>query len=197
MFKTRHFKEKRVLTCREHYGVDYPMQAPENVEKRKKTSLERYGAEFPLRNEDVKRKQAATNIERYGCASSMQSKAVQEKARATNRAKRGCDWPAQDREVFLKQKKRYVYDGRSFDSKPEIAFYVWLKDNGMDFEYQPDAGFEYDFEGKARKYFPDFRVDDVYYEIKGGHMVSEDGGWICPWDRSQDARYRAKRKCAA
>ena len=37
--------------------------------------------------------------------------------------------------MFLKQKKRYVYDGRSFDSKPEIAFYVWLKDNGMDFEY--------------------------------------------------------------
>lgn len=27
IFKTRHFKEKRVLTCREHYGVDYPMQA--------------------------------------------------------------------------------------------------------------------------------------------------------------------------
>lgn len=73
MFKTRYFKEKRVLTCREHYGVDYPMQAQENIEKRKKTSLDRYGVEFPLKNEDIKRKQAATNIERYGCVSSMQS----------------------------------------------------------------------------------------------------------------------------
>ena len=196
MFKTQYFKEKRVLTCREHYGVDYPMQAQENIEKRKRTSLERYGTEFPIRNEDVKRKQAATNIERYGYVSSMQSKAVQEKARATNRAKRSCDWPAQDRGVFLKQKKRYVYDGRSFDSKPEIAFYVWLKDIGANFEYQPDAGFEYEFEGKVRKYFPDFRVNDIYYEIKGGHMVSEDGVWICPWDRSQDARYKAKQECA-
>lgn len=29
----------------------------------------------------------------------------------------------------------YFYDDKSFDSAPEIAYYIWLSDNAVKFEY--------------------------------------------------------------
>ena len=36
---------------------------------------------------------------------------------------------------FDKAHYRYLFDSKSFDSAPEIAFYIYLKDNNMQFEY--------------------------------------------------------------
>jgi hypothetical protein len=30
---------------------------------------------------------------------------------------------------------KYMYDSIKFDSAPELAFYIWLKDNNIEFEY--------------------------------------------------------------
>ena len=33
--------------------------------------------------------------------------------------------------------KKYLYDDISFDSADEVRMYIWLKDNNVEFEYQP------------------------------------------------------------
>lgn len=62
---------------------------------------------------------------------------------------------------------RYQYDGRHFDSSPEIAFYIWLKDNGVEFEYQPNVKLKYVHNGKEHFYMPDFIIGGKLIEIKG------------------------------
>lgn len=104
---------------------------------------------------------------------------------------------------------KYVYDDMRFDSMPEIAFYIWLTDNGISFEYQPKISFEYEFtasDGTSRKtlYHPDFRVGDVLYEIKGNQFFKEDGTMWNPYRRhfkTEEAwlescrRMEAKHRC--
>ena len=38
----------------------------------------------------------------------------------------------------------------------------------FDFEYQPSINFTYEVDGKTHHYIPDFKIDDLYFEIKGG-----------------------------
>lgn len=48
----------------------------------------------------------------------------------------------------------------NFDTAPELAYFIWLKDNNINFEYHPEKFFEYSFNDTIRRYFPDFRVND-------------------------------------
>ena len=50
---------------------------------------------------------------------------------------------------------------------PELAYYIWLKDNNIQFEYQPNKVFFYEFKGQTCRYEPDFFVDGEYVELKG------------------------------
>lgn len=69
-------------------------------------------------------------------------------------------------------RSKYSYAGISFDSCPEMAFYIWLSDVkdilNLDFEYSPDISFEYSYAGKRHVYMPDFRIFNQYFELKGG-----------------------------
>ena len=65
----------------------------------------------------------------------------------------------------------------------------------MNFEYQPKICFQYSFNGKNHKYFPDFIVDGKYIEIKGDHFFKEDGTMYNPFDHTQDGLYEAKHQC--
>ena len=90
-----------------------------------------------------------------------------------------------------------------FDSFPEIVFFIYLKDHNIEFEYQPSISFEYTFNGKTHKYFPDFKVGTVLYKIKGDHFF-KDGKMVCPYrDKSwsdeqyllECSKYEAKHQC--
>ena len=64
---------------------------------------------------------------------------------------------------------KYYYDERYFDSGWELAYYIWLKDNNIKFEYHNKTFFEYnDKNGKLHRYYPDFYVNEEYHEIKSG-----------------------------
>ena len=52
------------------------------------------------------------------------------------------------------------------DSSWELAYVLYNTDHNIRFERNKE-GFEYEFENKIRKYFPDFIVDGKYVEIKG------------------------------
>lgn len=101
-------------------------------------------------------------------------------------------------------RRKYTYDGSTFDSADELAYYIWLQDNGIKFEYHNWHFFEFKFKGSVYRYFPDFYLsdEDVYLEVKGDHFFREDGTMFCPF-RCKDwtdevyedvcALYEAKR----
>ena len=103
----------------------------------------------------------------------------------------------QNSEFRRKTQKKYTFDNLTFSSKPEIAFYIWLRDNNIDFEYEPNIQFSYDVDGKTRYYHPDFllKTSNQLVEIKGDQFFKEDGTMKNPFDQNQDIIYEAKHQC--
>ena len=115
----------------------------------------------------------------------------------------GVENPMQCSEIRKKTTQKYSFQEISFDSAPEIAFFIYHKDHNIELEYQPNVSFEYAFNGKVHKYFPDFKLGDTLYEIKGDHFF-KDGKMVCPYrDKSwtdeqyllECSKYEAKHQC--
>lgn len=71
-------------------------------------------------------------------------------------------------------KVRYFYDNQIFDSSWELAYYIYLQDYGISFEYHPDVEFPYKIDEDAikfKKYHPDFKVHGGYVEIKSDYLA--------------------------
>ena len=168
------------------------MQSEEVREKSRKSCKKTYGVEYVLQSEDIKAKGRATSRKLYGADNPMQNEEVKAKSRATLHRNYGVDAPAQCPEIRRKQQIRCEYKGMNFDSIYEIAYYIWLVDNGIRFEYEPGISIQYAFGGKQHQYLPDFIVDGQIVEIKGDHFFKEDGTMCNPYDHSQDALYEAK-----
>lgn len=208
-------KLKRQETCLKLYGdKNYS-----NKEQAQQTMLERYGGTTTLTS-NLKQNVQQTNIKRYGGVSPMCSTVIVDKLKETYiqnnggmgfasktvlkkyqdnyKEKYGVTNSSQNPLVRRKQATKYKYENVNFDSKPEIAYYIWLKDNNIDFEYQPNVKFEYLYENKLCYYIPDFKVENEYIEIKGlqffkNYDINET--MINPYDRTQDAKYEAKHQC--
>ena len=56
------------------------------------------------------------------------------------------------------------------DSSWEVYFYIYYKDNGSNIKHEP-CSFEYFVNGKKHLYYPDFKVSNRYYEIKGEQFI--------------------------
>lgn len=98
-------------------------------------------------------------------------------------------------EIRKRSQRKYKFNELIFDSMPEIAYYIYLKDHNIAFEYQPSVSFKYEDDKKTRSYQPDFLVEGTYVEIKGKHFFDESGKMINPYDRSEDIRYESKHLC--
>lgn len=64
------------------------------------------------------------------------------------------------------QTKYGWYKGIYCDSSWELAFLIYCLDNGKQV-VREERGFEYSYNNQVHTYYPDFLVDNVYYEIKG------------------------------
>lgn len=69
-------------------------------------------------------------------------------------------------ETTHKSYKRGYYKGIWCDSSWELAYLLYCFDNNISVERNKEY-FEYDFEGKTYKFYPDFIVDGKLVEIKG------------------------------
>lgn len=69
-------------------------------------------------------------------------------------------------ETTHKYYKRGYYRGIWCDSSWELAFLLYCLDNNIQIE-RNHKYFEYTFEGKTYKFYPDFIVDGEFVEIKG------------------------------
>jgi len=104
-------------------------------------------------------------------------------------------------------KRKYTYNGIHFDSSWEIAYYIWLKDHNIDFEYHTSDKFLYIYEDKIHEYKPDFKINGIFYEIKGLHFFENknlNGKMFNPYNRNkfskEELKYRdgimeAKHQC--
>jgi len=62
--------------------------------------------------------------------------------------------------------KQGWYHGYWCDSSWELAWVIFHIDHGIDFERNL-SGFSYVHDGRTYNYYPDFKIGEQYYEIKG------------------------------
>ena len=155
--KTEKGKNLLKRTLNERYGVDHPIHIPGALEKREKTYIKNWGVNNPSKVAEIQLKKEETLMKHYNVKNPMHCK-----------------------EIVDKMHKKYIYNNVYFDSQPELAFYIWLTDNKIDFIYHPEAEMWYTIVNskgiiEKHKYLPDFLIGNVYYEIKGGHFFNEKG----------------------
>ena len=68
--------------------------------------------------------------------------------------------------------KKGWYKGYWCDSSWELAWVIYNLEHNINFERNHE-GFEYIYKGKKRKYYPDFIINEIYYEIKGRRCYEE------------------------
>ena len=173
-------------TCKERYGVENPFQVKEFQEKIRQTNLERYGVEYATQSNEVQNKIKQINLERYGVEWYFQTKECKEKAKQINFEKYG---------IYHAPSRLYKYQEQSFDSFPELCFYMYYIENNIEIIREPTE-LTFTFEDKEYHYYPDFLVNNQLVEIKGKQFLKEDGTWCNPYDHSLDKLFEAKHRCA-
>lgn len=183
-------KEHRKNTNLEKFGVENCFQSHECMQKSDETKLLKYG-DAKFRNEAKIRE---TCLAKYGFENPAQSEMVKQKINDSMIKHFGCH-NSQDPECRKRMRTRYTYENIKFDSSYEIAFYIWNKDHGINVERCYDS-FEYEVNGKIHKYFPDFKINDSYYEIKGEHLITQDRQHLIdPHKHSITDETEAKMQC--
>ena len=189
------------LNNKEKFGAERPMQSKEIMEKSKQTCRENYGTDYYLQTEECientkqYRKEnhdflwgkiSNTCYERYGKSSYLGTQEAKEKAKQYFRNTYGMEHAPQS---------FYSYKDQHFDSFPELCFYLYYVKNNIKITREP-IKLKYIFNNKEYYYIPDFKVNDILYEIKGDQFLNENSEWCCPYDHDYDAIYEAKRQCA-
>ena len=187
--------EKRKKTCIEKYGVDNPMKVQEiakrmaeNIDYQKRnehtnnTLIERYGSLDNYYNNVLLEKVKEGNLKKFGVEWSFQSDQVKNSIKKTMLRKYGVDNFSKTQmfqemlpRIMKESNKRYLYKSLYFDSSWELAYFIWLEDNNVQFIYKPDFLLYKDSTGLERRYFPDFKIGDKYVEIKGDMLFTENG----------------------
>lgn len=150
------------------------------IEKSKKTRQLKYGAYFS--KEKIKKTNQAL-IEKYGSIENAYRIRL-EKIQNVFQNKYGTKYP-----LTFHSHKKYGFDDNLFDSSWELAYYIWLKDKGISFEYHTQKIDYIGDDGKNHVYFPDFIVNGKIVEIKGDHFFNEKGE---PYNKYTKSSWKAK-----
>ena len=196
-WESEEVKQNRRQTFIEHYGADHNMKSKVGQKAYEDAIEKKYGK--GIRNisqaEEVKQKKVKTCQKNFGVDYPQQSPSVQKKTQQTCLQKYGYEKAMQNPDIRRKAKSKYFYNRIFFDSKPELAYYIWLTDNDYAFEYHPSTAFTYEHNGHICIYQPDFKVGNKFIEIKGDHFFKDDGTMQNPYDHSKDAIAEAKHQC--
>lgn len=175
-------KNKDILNKRSEHRKSHTKE--ENIEiykKADKTKKEKYGENYiELFNEKAKETDKKHHNGILGWNT--------DKSRQTYFEKTGYYYSAQNPATRKNHRTNYYLDNYEFDSSWEVAYYIHLRDNNIDFEYHTKS-IKYEYDGKEHFYIPDFYVDGKYVEIKGGHLLKKNVF------NENDNRVYAKRQC--
>ena len=182
--------DKTRKTTLEKYGKAFATQIDQFKEKSRQTCLEKYGTEYSFQSENNKSKSKKTLLEKYGVENAAQSNQAREKL---SLARQNVSFEEM-RAIRSKSTSKYVYKKEKFDSKWELALWIYAEDHNEEIEKEPCC-FEYEFKGKKHKYVPDFRYKGKLLEIKGDQFFDKNGKMINPFCRKMDELYEAKHQC--
>ena len=177
-------KEESIL---KKYSVKNISQLEEVKKKKEQTCLDHFGVKNPGQVEEIKNKMARTCLEKYGETNPNKTREVQEKVLNTKLTRYGC----------IPIGQRYKYNNIYFHSFPEICVYLYCITKGIPIEREP-LQLEFYCNNKKHFYVPDFKIRNELVEIKGNQFLSEDGTWICPFNKTEEgiALTKAKYRCA-
>ena len=199
-------REKYKQTCLDKYGFENISQLEEIKDKKKKTCLEHFEVDNPLKLESVKQKAQEeykknleeikekikqTCLDKYGVTSANKLKTVQIKKEATCLQHFGVKYGC-----LLSKPGKYIFNNVIFDSSWELSYYLYLKKNNINFQYHPtDKEFIYfDSNNKKRIYYPDFKIDNEYIEIKGDQFFDKEGNLFFPYSDNINEEIKTKNK---
>lgn len=154
------------------------------TDKIRNTKLRKYGDE-KYNNHDKCIKTLENN---YGVSSSFEIPGVRNKIKSTMLKKYGVDHNFKMKGFYERHQRnhrKYEFDGYCFDSKPEVAFYIFKRDNGYDIIRNTKVFFTFNVFNIEFRYYPDFIVNGKYVEIKGDHFFKNkdvNSTMIFPWN---------------
>ena len=175
LVKDKNGKAKRDLTNKINTGYEHPLQNPKIQNKIKLYNKEKYGTDYPFSSDYWK----SHNNPMYD----------EETVRKMINTRRENGNISNSKQIYYKNEK--------FDSKWELAYYIWLEDHNIQFTREP-LSFEYSYNDRTHYYVPDFKIDDKIIEIKGLQFFENNDStkrMINPYDRTQDDLYEAKHQC--
>ena len=155
--QTEDCKTKAKQTCLEKYGKEHYTQTEEYYLLRLKKSNDEHNCHWWNNIEKIKE----TNIKRYGSNFASETNKIKEKILKTRYERYG------KYNLFFK----YYYNNQYFDSSWELAYYIWLTDNNINFIYHPNIRFKYEFNNTTYTYEPDFIVNGKIIELKGPYLM--------------------------
>ena len=142
-------KNKKSASCIEHYGVEWSVQSKEIKDKIKNTNIKKRGKDY---KKETAAKGQLTVKKRYGVDNISQAEGIQSK-----------------------KSFRYWYQGLKFDSSYELCYYIYNIENNINIKRCSDRFSYEDSNNKTHYYHPDFKIDNQYFEIKGEHLLDENG----------------------
>lgn len=192
--KSPDIKKRIQLATFDKYGYKSYTQTPEYKIRVKETNLRKYGVPSYTQTKECQDKMKATNQERYGVDYSFQNKELLARWKDKFKEKYGVENPSQVKEFQNKKTKKYYYKDLFFDSSWELAFFIFNEDKGI--EYHPSSILYEDAEGKTHSYYPDFKINNKLFEIKGSHMLDDQNNLIDFYGKGENqALLIAKQKC--
>lgn len=175
------FADKGDKTKRKLYGDDYGKKFWNKADE---TCKELYGDNY---REKLTKKSMETNRKNHGGLHNTQTKESQEKMKQTYFERTGYYHPSQNPKTRRNHRTCYYYDNEEFDSSWELAYYIYLKDHDVPFEYHT-ISIPYIWNDKTHYYKVDFKVYDRLVEIKGDHILVKNVF-------KDDGRSQAKYEC--
>lgn len=191
--------EKSILTNISKYGTEWYTQTSDYVNRAKETNLKRYGCEWSLQSKEIRDKGIETSLEKYGCKNAGGSSESVKKIKETKKLRYGDENynnSSKIRDTWFsnlsenKHKYRcYVYKDVYFDSFPELAYYMYMLDSGVDIVRCDikTLKFEYYYNNELHYYIPDFIVNGDIVEIKSDYLLKK--------MKVKDTRENAKYRC--
>lgn len=197
----REMNDKNVRSLRDGYKDHCSHKCSANCEEKKaaivETSLKNWGTTTPIKNEKLKLIVQNRFKIKYGVQTPMQVPKFKKNFENSMLKKHGGRYTFECHGIEVKRK--YHYAGIEFDSMPEIAFFIWLNDNGIPFEFHPSVSFDYEVDGRTYKYFPDFKLfDSIFVELKGLQFFkNKDPSSIMvdPYNSKNNKKAEAKHQC--
>ena len=204
----------------ERFGCINVFQLPEVIQKAKDTKIEAHGSleqAYKVRNDKTimtlqrqtgdptitnvfqrkatKQRIKETLAARYNGDITAAYRESGLRASDTKERKYGYRGVLQTPEVIRKKRSKYLYNGLSFDSSWELAFYIWATDHGKEIIRLPVA-LAYQVDDKQYHYYPDFCCDGELIELKGKYLCKDgckDSG-LCDFfntnnQKALDAKY--------